>query len=104
MPILIAIIGVCIPIVAIVTSHHYKLQKLKVEQGRQNEGAPAQYVIELEKKIDRLASENKELKERMGNVETIIADADFLLPASRQDESKATTKKIAEMANRDKNV
>ena len=103
MGILIAIISICIPIVAIVSTHQYKLQKLKLEQEAKGSGVPAGYIKELERKMETLAAENKELKERMGNVETIIADSEFLLaPPSQKDEAKLTQEKIAQLANRSK--
>ena len=96
MGILIAIIGVCIPIVAIVTSHQYKMQKLQMENGQGENGG--QRIYQLEEYVRKLADENEDLKQRLNNVETIVSDPDFLLGLPAKDDSKDVQKKLESLA------
>ena len=100
MGILVAIIGVCIPIVAIISSHQYKIQKLKIEQ--QGKNVQSEKVQRLERQLQNLASENRDLKQRLNNVETIVSDPDFLLGLPEKDETKSVQQVLDALAEQKK--
>lgn len=53
-----------IPLAAILTSFYYKLQKLKLENGKEDSN-----IEELKKQIGYLMAENEDLKERVSALE-----------------------------------
>lgn len=71
MGILIPILGIMTGIIAIICGTYVKIQKMKME----NLGAGEKQML-LEK-ISKLETENQELKERVGNVETIVGGIDL---------------------------
>jgi hypothetical protein len=71
MGILIPILGIMTGIIAIICSTYLKFQKMKIE----NLGSGEKQML-LEK-INKLETENQELKERVENVETIVGGIDL---------------------------
>ena len=95
MVVLIVMAGICIPIVAIVTSHQYRMRKLQMEEGDVAGGR----IHQLEQYVKVLAEENEELKNRLGNVETIISDPDFLLGMPQKEDTKEAQKRLETLAS-----
>ena len=97
MGIIVAIIGVCIPIVAIVGKYVSEYQKAKLEAGN---GIPSQKVLELEKKINEVLAENHDLKKRLVNVEMIVTDESFqvaLPPKNEEDELRIKMEELVKL-------
>ncbi|MFT5618220.1 MAG: hypothetical protein ACI85I_001451 [Arenicella sp.] len=100
MGVIVAIIGVCIPIVAILGNYVSEYQKAKLEAGN---GIPSQKVLELEKKIDAVLAENHDLKKRLVNVEMIVTDESFqvaLPPKNEEDELRVKIEELMKLKNK----
>lgn len=94
MGLLIPIIGMCIPLVAIIMSFYYKIQQLKAK------GIPADdmRVMQLEQQIARLSQEKSDLEKRLENIEMIVTNSDFMAlpPVDHQSQARAKAKELAE--------
>ena len=88
-----------VAITAIVTGANSQRKKIELEMRSKGIG------IEPEE-LKLLLSENQELKERIGNLESIITSIDeevLLLNAAIETDSKDQVKRLAERLNRTKN-
>jgi hypothetical protein len=78
-----------IPLSAIIGSFYVKIQKMRLEQAKLND--------EDTRLIKRALIENQELKERVGNLETIITGLDKeILALKALDSDKERVKQISE--------
>lgn len=98
MAVLFVLLGISIPIVAILSSHQYKMQKLRMEKGQ--ESLDSKRIQYLEQHVQALDEENKELRNRLNNVETIVSDPDFLLGLPKKDEDKEMQQLLQVLAER----
>ena len=97
-PVLIPIIGVSIPLVAIAGSYFLKWQKMKMEQ--LDKSIPRKEIVQLTEKVQKLADENDRLKQRLENVEVIVADESFHVALPPKDESENLQAQIDKLVAR----
>lgn len=83
-----------IPISAIVGAYYYKIQKLKLESGGMN---PQNALTNDElRRIRETLDQNKQLQERVQNLETIITSLDREIPISKIDDAS----RVKDMINK----
>lgn len=95
MTILAMIMIFAIPIVAILSSNYYKLEKAKLDTNSKQKDS---------KLLEKMTAENNALRERIENLEYIVTNLDeSLLPTKAVDDKTASLKRIEEMTKRLKN-
>ena len=97
---LITVIALCIPVVAILSNAYVKVKKMELEHMASSESYRA--VQELEEKVTRLQDENSLLKERVLNIETIVAEPDWelLIATTDQKTEKGKFEKLKKLTRR----
>jgi len=72
---IIAILALSIPVVAILSNAYVKIKKIEFEQNTQSFNK--EQLDQLMNQFEDLQQENELLKERLSNIETIVAEPDW---------------------------